>query len=77
MENVCSEITLDVKIPEESNDTSPAKSMKREPDQHSEEAMKYLIGEIYEISDDEGNDTEAEVANYMAPSFSRKEPLKW
>ena len=40
--------------------------MKRESEAHSEGAMKYLLGDVYEISDEEDNDVETEVARYMA-----------
>ena len=35
------------------------------------------MGDVYEISDEEDNDVETEVARYMAEPQSRDDPLKW
>ena len=43
-------------------------------------AMKYLLGDVYEISDEEDKDVETEVARYMAEPQKRDDPLnggKW
>lgn len=53
-----------------------AKKVKTEPE-HSEAAMKYLLGEIYEVSDEEDDDVESEVARYMAQPSKREHPLIW
>ena len=47
-------------------DVSLPKKVKRESEAHSEVAMKYLLGDVYEISDEEDNDVETEVARYTA-----------
>ena len=38
-------------------------------------AMKYLLGDVYEISDEEDKDVETEVARYMAEPQKRDDPL--
>ena len=57
-------------------DNIPRK-VKRESEAHSEAAMKYLLGDVYEISDEEDNDVETEVARYIAEPQRRDDPLKW
>ena len=39
--------------------------------------MKYLLGDVYEISHEEDKDVETEVARYMAELQKRDDPLKW
>ena len=51
--------------------------MKRESEAHSEAAMKHLLGDVYEISDEEDNEVETEVARYRAEPQRRDDPLKW
>ena len=51
--------------------------VKREAESHSETAMKYLLGDVYEVSDDEENDIETEVTRYMAEPQKREDPLIW
>ena len=58
-------------------DVSLPKKAKRESEAHSEAAMKYLLGDVYEISDEEDNDVETEVARYTAEPQRRDDPLKW
>ena len=56
--------------------TVPPK-VKRESEEHSEAAMKYLIGDVYEVSDDEDDGIQTEVERYMAEPQKRGNPLGW
>ena len=40
--------------------------VKRESEEHSEAAVKYLLGDVYEVSDDEDDRIQTEVERYMA-----------
>ena len=62
---------------EEIEEDSIPRKVKRESEAHSEAAMKYLLGDVYEISDEEDKDVETEVARYMAEPQKRDDPLKW
>ena len=61
---------------EEIEEDSIPRKVKRESKAHSE-AMKYLLGDVYEISDEEDKDVETEVARYMAEPQKRDDALKW
>ena len=56
--------------------TVPPK-VKRESEEHSEAAMKYILGDVYEVSDDEDDGIQTEVERYMAESQKRENPLGW
>ena len=51
--------------------------VKRESEQHSEAAMKYLLGDAYEISDDENDDVESEIDRYISEPQRTEDPLRW
>ena len=61
-------------IPELS--TVPPK-VKRESEEHSQAAMKYILGDVYEVSDDEDDGIQTEVKGYMAEPQKRENPLGW
>ena len=81
MEELCSQVPQDNIVQDKTDDNnvdvSLQKKVKRESEAHSEAAMKYLLGDVYEISDEEDNDVETEVARYMAEPQRRDDPLKW
>ena len=54
--------------------TIPPK-VKRESEEHSEATMKYLLGDVYEVSDDEDDGIQTEVERYMAEPQKRENPL--
>ena len=56
--------------------TVPPK-VKRESEEHNEAAMKYLLGDVYEVSDDEDDGIQTEVERYMAEPQKRENPLGW
>ena len=56
--------------------TVPPK-VKRESEEHSEAAVKYLLGDVYEVSDDEDDGIQTEVERYMAEPQKRENPLRW
>ena len=56
--------------------TVPPK-VKRESEEHSEAAMKYLLGDVYEVSDDKDDGIQTEVERYMAEPQKRENPLGW
>ena len=62
---------------EEIEEDSIPRKVKRESEAHSEAAMKYLLGDVYEISDEEDKDVKTEVVRYMAEPQKRDDPLKW
>ena len=51
--------------------------IKKESEEHCEAAMKYLMGDIYEVSDDEEESIETEVSRYMVEPRRLEEPLSW
>ena len=51
--------------------------IKKRSEEHYEAAMKYLMGDIYEVSDDEEEDIESEVSRYLAEPRKFEEPLAW
>ena len=51
--------------------------IKREYEEHCEAAMKYLLRDIYEVSDDEEDTIEAEVSRYMTNPRNTIQPLIW
>lgn len=73
LEELCSQVSVDNN---KTNIELSHKKIKTECD-HSEAAMKYLMGEISDISDDENDDVESEVARYMAQPFKREYTLTW
>ena len=81
LEELCSQVPQDNIVQDKTDDNnvdvSLPKKVKRESEAHSEAAMKYLLGDVYEISDEEDNDVETEVARYMAEPQRRDDPLKW
>ena len=56
--------------------TVPPK-IKKESEEHCEAAMKYLMPDIYEVSDDEEEDIETEVSRYLAEPRKFDGPLEW
>ena len=81
LEELCSQVPQDNIVQDKTDDNnvdvSLPKKVKRESEAHSEAAMKYLLGDVYEISDEEDNDVETEVARYTAEPQRRDDPLKW
>ena len=51
--------------------------VKREIKEHSEAAMKYLLGDVYEISHDEDDGIQTEIERYMAEPQKRENALGW
>ena len=51
--------------------------IKKESEEHCEAAMKYLMGEIYDVSDEEEDSIEAEVSRYMVELRNIIRPLIW
>ena len=51
--------------------------IKKESEEHCEAAMKYLMGEIYDVSDEEEDSIEAEVSRYMVEPRNIIQPLIW
>ena len=81
LEELCSQVPQDNIVQDKTYDNnvdvSLPKKVKRESEAHSEAAMKYLLGDVYEISDEEDNNVETEVARYTAEPQRRDDPLKW
>ena len=77
LEELCAKVMPNNATEEEIEEDSIPRKVKRESEAHSEAAMKYLLGDVYEISDEEDKDVETEVARYMAEPQKRDDPLKW
>ena len=77
LEELCAKVMPNNATEEEIEEDSIPRKVKRESEAHSEAAMKYLLGDVYEISDKEDKDVETEVARYMAEPQKRDDPLKW
>ncbi len=54
----------------------PAK-IKRESQEHSESAMKFLLGSAYDVSDKEEDDIDLEIERYLSESQKKDDPLDW
>ena len=77
LEELCAQVMPENAEEDKMEEDNIPRKVKRESEAHSEAAMKYLLGDVYEISDEEDNDVETEVARYIAEPQRRDGPLKW